>query len=504
MKKILMIILDGFGYREEEIGNAVKLSNMNFFKSLWENYPHALLKASEEYVGLPKGQFGNSEVCHQVIGLGHKVKQKITIINEQLDSKEIINNVSFQDMINHVSIYNSTLHLMGLVSDGGVHSHIEYMKKTIRLLKEMGIKKIIFHAITDGRDTYRTSSQKYLDDIDNLLKEENIGKIGSIVGRFYAMDRDNKWERTKVYYDLLTENKGFKVKNYNVAINACYKKGITDEFLPPLLLDDDIAFKENDALLWLNFRPDRARQILNSLTHLKFYDFRVNRINNFKVYTMFKQDDVPNVKPLFEISHEDLYPIGKYFSELGLTQARIAETEKYSHVTYFFNSELAKEFEGQDNFLVSSPKVDTYDKTPLMSAREVTNKVKDALEKDYDFILVNYANPDMLGHTGNLEATIEGLNGLDKLLEDVVNTAEDNFYKIFILADHGNCDEMLNDKGEVITTHSLAEVPFILTDKSVVLKEKGDLTMVAPTLLKYMDNALPKSMEDAKDLFIEE
>ena len=504
MKKILMIILDGFGYREEEIGNAVKLSNMNFFKSLWENYPHALLKASEEYVGLPKGQFGNSEVCHQVIGLGHKVKQKITIINEQLDSKEIINNVSFQDMINHVSIYNSTLHLMGLVSDGGVHSHIEYMKKTIRLLKEMGIKKIIFHAITDGRDTYRTSSQKYLDDIDNLLKEENIGKIGSIVGRFYAMDRDNKWERTKVYYDLLTENKGFKVKNYNVAINACYKKGITDEFLPPLLLDDDIAFKENDALLWLNFRPDRARQILNSLTHLKFYDFRVNRINNFKVYTMFKQDDVPNVKPLFEISHEDLYPIGKYFSELGLTQARIAETEKYSHVTYFFNSELAKEFEGQDNFLVSSPKVDTYDKTPLMSAREVTNKVKDALEKDYDFILVNYANPDMLGHTGNLEATIEGLNGLDKLLEDVVNTAEDNFYKIFILADHGNCDEMLNDKGEVITTHSLAEVPFILTDKSVVLKEKGDLTMVAPTLLKYMDIALPKSMEDAKDLFIEE
>ena len=504
MKKILMIILDGFGYREEENGNAVKLSNMNFLKSLWENYPHSLLKASEEYVGLPKGQFGNSEVCHQVIGLGHKVKQKITIINEQFDNKEIINNVSFQDMINHVSIYNSTLHLMGLVSDGGVHSHIEYMKKTIRVLKEMGIKKVIFHAITDGRDTYRTSSQKYLDEIDNLLKEENIGKIGSIVGRFYAMDRDNKWERTKVYYDLLTENKGFKIKNYNVAINACYKKGITDEFLPPLLLDDDVAFKENDALLWLNFRPDRARQILNSLTHPKFYDFRVNRINNFKVYTMFKQDDVPNVKPLFEVSHEDLYPIGKYFSELGLTQARIAETEKYSHVTYFFNSELAKEFEGQDNYLVPSPKVDTYDKTPLMSAREVTNKVKDALEKDYDFILVNYANPDMLGHTGNLEATIEGLNGLDKLLEDVVNTAEDNFYKIFILADHGNCDEMLNDKGEVITTHSLSEVPFIITDKNVILKEKGDLTMVAPTLLKYMDIALPKSMEDAKDLFIEE
>ena len=504
MKKILMIILDGFGIREEENGNAVKLSNMEFFKSLWENYPHSLLKASEEYVGLPKGQFGNSEVCHQVIGLGHNVKQKITIINDAVESKEIMDNVSFQDMVSHVNMYDSTLHLMGLTSDGGVHSHIAYMKKIIPLLKEAGIKKIVFHAITDGRDTNQKSSIKYLDEINNVLIENNIGKIGTIIGRYYAMDRDNKWERTKVYYDLVCENKGYRINNYVNAINACYKKGITDEFLPPLLLENDISFKENDALLWLNYRPDRARQILNSLTHPKFYDFRVNRVNNFKVYTMFKQDDVPNVKSLFEVSLNDLYPIGKYFSELGLTQARIAETEKYAHVTYFFNSELSKEFAGQDNYLVASPKVATYDQTPLMSAREVTNNVKNALEKDYDFILVNYANPDMLGHTGNLDATIEGLKGLDKLLEDVVNTAEDNFYKVFILADHGNCDEMINEKGEVITTHSLAEVPFIITDKNVVLKENGDLTMVAPTLLKYMDIAIPKSMEQTKNLFIEE
>ena len=504
MKKILMIILDGFGMRDEENGNAVKLSNMEFFNSLWENYPHALLKASEHYVGLPDGQFGNSEVCHQVIGLGHKVKQKITMINEAIEDKSINDNVEFQDMINHVNMYDSTLHLMGLTSDGGVHSHIGYMKEIIKLLKENNIKKVVFHAITDGRDTFRTSSIKYLNEIDNLLKELNIGYIGTIVGRFYAMDRDNKWERTKVYYDLVTEGKGYKIKSYEIAIKSCYTKGVTDEFLPPLVLNSDVTFKENDALLWLNFRPDRARQILNSLTHPKFYDFRVNRPNNFKVYTMFKQDDVPNVKHLFELKHEDLYPIGKYFADLGLTQARIAETEKYSHVTYFFNSELAKEFEGQDNYLVPSPKVKTYDETPLMSAREVTHKVKEALEKDYDFILVNYANPDMLGHTGNLDATITSLQGLDKLLEDVCTCAEDNFYKVFILADHGNCDEMLNDKGEIITTHSLAEVPFIIIDKSLNLKRTGDLTMVAPTLLKYMDIALPKSMSETKDLFIEE
>ncbi len=504
MKKILMIILDGFGIREEEKGNAVKLANMEFFKSLYEKYPHSLLKASEHYVGLPDGQFGNSEVCHQVIGLGHKVKQKITIINEAVENKTILDNQDFQDMINHINMYDSTLHLMGLVSDGGVHSHIDYMLKIINLLKEQNVKRVVFHAITDGRDTFRRSSIKYLKQLEKTLNEANIGYIGSISGRYYAMDRDNKWERTQNYYNTIVNGEGIHVRDYENAINKCYQKDITDEFLPPMLLNPEGTIKDNDCLLWLNFRPDRARQILNALSHPKFYDFRVQRPENFKVYTMFKQEDVPNVKSFFEFNHGDLYPIGKYFSDLKLTQARIAETEKYSHVTYFFNSELSKQFEGQDNFLVPSPKVATYDMTPLMSAREVTRNVKEALEHDYDFILVNYANPDMLGHTGNLEATIEGLKGLDKLLEDVVTTAEDNFYKVFILADHGNCDEMLTPDGEVITTHSLAEVPFIITDENVKLKEQGDLTMVAPTLLKYMDIAIPKSMEETKDLFIEE
>ena len=504
MKKILMIILDGFGMREEENGNAIKLANMEFFKSLWEEYPHSLLEASEEAVGLPKGQFGNSEVCHQVIGLGHKVKQKITIINEEIDTNNILNNTSFQEMVNHVNMYNSTLHLMGLVSDGGVHSHINYMVKIIPLLKKQGIKKIVFHAITDGRDTSRMSSIKYLDEIDNLLKSEELGYIGTISGRFYAMDRDNKWDRTNKYYDLVMNNKGFKVRNYKDAINVCYKKGITDEFIPPIMVHDDIEIKDNDCLLWLNYRPDRARQILNAITDPTFKEFRTRKLNNFNVYNMFAQSDVVNVKSLFVFDQGDLYPIGKYFSDLHLTQARIAETEKYSHVTYFFNSELSKQFENQDNYLVPSPKVATYDMTPLMSAKEVTKNVISALEKDYDFILVNFANPDMLGHTGNLNATIESLKGLDSLLKKVLTAADENFYKVFLLSDHGNCDEMIDEKGEVITTHSLAKVPFIITDKNVTLKEAGDLTMVAPTLLKYMDIAIPKDMEETKSLFIEE
>lgn len=504
MKKILMVILDGFGIREEEKGNAIKLANMEFFNSLWEKYPHSVLKASEHYVGLPDGQFGNSEVCHQVIGLGHKVKQKITIINESVEEKTILDNPDFQDMINHINMYDSTLHLMGLVSDGGVHSHIDYMLKIIKLLKELNVKKVVFHAITDGRDTFRQSSIKYLNQLENTLNEANIGYIGSICGRYYAMDRDNKWDRTEKYYNMIVNGEGIFINDYEIAINKCYNKDITDEFLPPMILNYDATIKENDALLWLNFRPDRARQILNALSHPKFYDFRANRPENLKVYTMFKQEDVPNVKSFFEFTHDGLYPIGKYFSDLKLTQARIAETEKYSHVTYFFNSELSKEFEGQDNFLVPSPKVATYDMSPVMSAREVTRNVKEALEHNYDFILVNYANPDMLGHTGNLEATIDGLKMLDKLLEDVITCAEDNFYKVFILADHGNCDEMLSPNGEVITTHSLSEVPFIITDENIKLKPNGDLTMVAPTLLKYMDIAIPKSMEESKDLIIEE
>ena len=502
MKKILMIILDGFGIRENEHGNAVKLADMTYFNSLLDKYPNALLEASGEYVGLPEGQFGNSEVCHEVIGLGKKIKQKITVINEEIFTKRILENEEFNNLLETTKKNKSTLHLMGLTSDGGVHSHLGYVLKLIPLLKERGIKKIIFHAITDGRDTYIKSSLKFINEVDNLLRSEKLGFVGTICGRYYAMDRDNKWDRTQKYYDLVMKTKGFKVIDYNLAINNCYKKNITDEFLPPMLVTDDACIKKEDTLLWFNFRPDRARQILSALTNPDFPEFKTDFQVN--AWNMFEVNDVTNIHTLFELPRENIYPIGKYFSDLKITQARIAETEKYSHVTYFFNAELSKKFPLCDNYLVESPKVPTYDQTPLMSATDVTRKVKSAINKNYDFILVNYANPDMLGHTGNLKATIESLKGLDKLLEYIVNYSIDNFYKVFILADHGNCDEMLTDNDEIITTHSLSKVPFIITDDNLKLKKSGDLTNVAPTLLDYMDIAIPKEMEDAKSLIIKD
>lgn len=502
MKKILMIILDGFGIRENTHGNAIKLANMNYFNSLLEKYPNSLLEASGEAVGLPEGHFGNSEVCHEVIGLGKKIKQKITVINEEVFTKRIFLNEEFNNLIETTKNNKSTLHLMGLTSDGGVHSHIGYVLKLIPLLKEKGIKKIVFHAITDGRDTYIKSSIKFIKEVDSLLRSEKLGYVGTICGRYYAMDRDNNWDRTKKYYDLIMNNNGFKVIDYELAINNCYKKNITDEFLPPMLITDDACIKPDDTLLWFNFRPDRARQILSSLTNPEFNEFKTSFIVNS--WNMFEVNDVTNIHTLFELPKEDIYPIGKYFSDLKITQARIAETEKYSHVTYFFNAELSKKFPLCDNYLVESPKVATYDMTPLMSATDVTRKVKSAINKNYDFILVNYANPDMIGHTGNLNAAIEALQGLDKLLEYIVNYSIDNFYKVFILADHGNCDEMLTDNDEIITTHSLSKVPFIITDDSIKLKKNGDLTNVAPTLLNYMDIAIPKQMEDAKSLIIDE
>ena len=502
MKKILMIILDGFGYREDAHGNAIQMADMQFFKSLWEKYPHSLLEASGEYVGLPEGQFGNSEVCHEVIGLGKKIKQKITVINEDVQTKRILNNEVFQELITRTRKNKSTLHLMGLVSDGGVHSHIDYILKLIPILKEQGIKKIVFHAITDGRDTYVRSSIKYLRKIEDALKENKVGYLGTICGRYYAMDRDNKWDRTQKYYDLVINEKGFKVSDYELAINNCYKKNITDEFLPPIVVNEVAKINQGDTLLWLNFRPDRARQILSALTNPEFENFKTKY--QVDAWNMFEVADVSNVHTLFEIPKEDLYPIGKYFSDLKISQARIAETEKYSHVTYFFNAELSKKFPGCDNYLVDSPKVPTYDEVSLMSAEDVTRKVKSAINKNYDFILVNYANPDMIGHTGNLNAAIKALKGIDKLLEYIVNYSLDNFYKVLILSDHGNCDEMLNENNEIITTHSMSKVPFIITDENIKLKKNGDLTNVAPTLLNYMDIAIPKEMGDSKSLIVEE
>lgn len=503
MKKVIMVILDGFGLNDSEYGNAIKQTNMECFNELYAEYPHSVLQASGEYVGLPDDQFGNSEVGHLTIGAGKKLVQDITVCNDNIGSSAIEHNEKLINFLETIENNGGVLHLMGLVSDGRVHSDIKYMKKLIIHLKNMGVKKLYFHAITDGRDTGIKTSINYLRDLENTMKENELGKIGTICGRYYAMDRDNKWDRTKVYSDLIFHGKGVKIRSYANGIEACYKRNITDEFLVPIILDEDSTIKDNDGVLWLNFRGDRARQILTVLKDEEFNEYKALSPKNINVLTLVPVPNTKNLDHLFD-NNEDIYSLGVYFSDLGLRQARIAETEKYAHVTFFFNGGDKTKLKGCDNFLIPSPKVSTYDLEPPMSVREVTKQTIKCIEKDYDFILVNFANPDMLGHTGNLEATKSSLSVVDECLKEIVEAVDNNFYKLIITADHGNCDQMLTKDGEIITTHSTNPVPFIIRDKHVSLKHKGDLSQIAPTILKYMDIAIPKEMRDTKTLFNEE
>lgn len=501
MKKVLTIVLDGFGLRNSKNGNAVKLANMPTFRSLWNEYPHCQLLASEEAVGLEKGQMGNSEVGHTTIGAGRLIKQNFMQINDMFKNKEIFTNEAFVELVNYAKKENKPIHLMGLVSDGKIHSHIGFIIDMIEALHQEQVTNVYLHAITDGRDTSPTVSYKYIKEVDDLLRKYNMGFVVSVCGRYYAMDRDKKWERTEFYSKLVTENIGANVNNLEESINYCYQKNVTDEFLPPIIVNGGKKIEDGDILLWLNYRPDRAKQILTVLTDKEFKEYNTKKYNKLKCYTFYPIEEAKNSKHFLEIPKIE-NALGVYLSNLGLSQARIAETEKYAHVTYFFDGGKELNLEKCDRFLIPSPKVATYDLKPSMSANEVTARCLDCLEKDYDFIFMNFANPDMVGHTGNLNAAIEALEVLDKCLAKIIKSAEENYYTVIILSDHGNCDEMLDDNNNVVTSHSLYPVPFIITDKKVKL-ENGNLTQVAPTILKYMDIALPKEMKSTKPLIID-
>jgi len=499
MKKILTVILDGFGMREEEYGNAIKLAHPNNFNNLWKKYPHSLLSASEEFVGLEHGQFGNSEVGHLTIGAGRKIKQPIDLMKEfiydQMDQNEI-----YKEMIESIKQENKRIHIMGLFSDGKVHSDIKQIIKTYEKLVEQGAKKIYFHIITDGRDTEPKKSQEFIKKINIEIEKTGIGKIATVCGRYFAMDRDHKWERTQKYYDLVTRGMGISTINVENTIDVLYGKGITDEFLQPILVSPEGLIKNDDILLWMNYRTDRARQILSTFVNAEQKELKTYNIFP-KVYTFVPIDkNIKTTHFLKDILVEN--PLGIYLSKLGLSQARIAETEKYAHVTFFFDGEYNGPIEGSSKYLIPSPKVATYDMKPEMSAVEVTKKVIACMEKDIDFILVNYANPDMVGHTGKLDATIKAIMTVDLCLGKIIEQAEENFYKVIILADHGNADMMLNENNQPITTHSISKVPFIITDEKIKLKSNGDLTQVAPTILEYMDIAIPKEMKETESLLI--
>lgn len=501
LKKILTIIFDGFGYREKEYGNAIKLANMpNYDKFVSEN-PHSLLQASGSYVGLPEDQFGNSEVGHMTIGAGRVLEQQETILDKFFFEHRIEDNEQFAEMIMGVKENDSALHLMCLISDGGVHSHIKYLLETLRILKKYELNKVYIHGITDGRDTKADVAKTFVKEIENVIKETKVGVLASICGRYYAMDRDNKWDRTKVYYDLIVNGKALRSDNIYTSIDDAYKKNVTDEYLPPFLLDSKAIIKNKDRVFWLNFRSDRARQIGCVLTNPDFSEFYTQKMSDLKYYSLYEIDKSVKSIPLLE-TMDVKNPLGRYLGELGLTQARIAETEKYAHVTYFFDGNYKGNIDGCDKFLIPSPQVATYDLQPEMSAIDVTKKAIRCLEKDYDFILVNFANPDMVGHTGNLEASIKAVEVIDLCLGKLLEYADNNFYTVLLLSDHGNVDIMLDENGEKVTTHTMSPVQIIISDKKVTLTD-GTLANVAPTILDYMDIALPEEMKDSKSLIKE-
>lgn len=501
MKKVLTIILDGFGYREEEHGNAIKMAKMDNFNKLWNEYPHTTLFASEEPIGLKEGQFGNSEIGHMTIGAGRVVRSSNVLVDNFIEN-ELATNEDFLNLIEEYKESPRKIHLMGMASDKDVHSNINHLLAIFKLLAENDVKDIYFHIITDGRDTEVDVSYTYIKMIEEKIKEYSVGSIASVCGRYYAMDRDKKWDRTKQYYDLVTRGIGISSTNIEKSIENSYKRKTTDEFINPIISDKDGLIKNGDMLIWTNFRADRSRQILTSLMDLNFEEFATFKMPDLKVYSFLPLDK--HIKTINFIPGEGVEnPLGIYLSQLGLTQARIAETEKYAHVTYFFDGMYEGKIDKCDKFLLPSPKVATYDLQPQMSAIEVTKKTIACMEKDYDFILVNFANPDMVGHTGNLEAAVKACISVDICLGKLLEEAEENFYKVIVLSDHGNIDTMLDENNAPVTTHTLEKVPFIIMDKHLELKKSGAITQVAPTILDYMDIAKPKEMADTESLIME-
>lgn len=497
MKKILTIILDGFGYKEEEKGNAIKAANMTNFNELWNKYPHALLGASEEYVGLSSGQPGNSEVGHMTIGAGRLLKQNEILVNDFFLNPDMEN----KNVLKLLENKDKDIHIMGLCSDGNIHAGVDDFINMFEFLVNNGFSKIHFHLITDGRDTGVKASCKYIKMIKNAIKKNKCGDIATVAGRYYAMDRDENWDRTKAYYDLVINKKGLSSLDIERSIKNSYEKGITDEFIKPIVCSNNMI-KNGDVIMWMNYRADRAKQILSSIVNWSTFEgFSVGNMKDTLVFSFLPVDKKIKTFNLIEPTTVK-NSLGLYLSELDFTQARIAESEKFPHITYFFDGGVDGKIKGCEKYHIPSPSVATYDLKPEMSCIEVTKRVILSMNNDFDFILVNFANPDMVGHTGNMEATTKACMAIDLCLGKIMEKAEDNFYKVIILADHGNADTMINEDGSICTTHTTSLVPFIICDDKITLKSTGSLVNVAPTILDYMDIAIPKEMEDTESLII--
>ena len=494
MKKVLLCVLDGVGLSKIKDGNALINANKPNIDYLMKEYPNKGINASGTFVGLPDGQMGNSEVGHLTIGAGRIIYQSLELINRAIKDESFYSNESFLNAIRHAKENNSKLHIMGLLSDGGVHSHINHIKALLKLCKKEDFSNVYFHIFTDGRDTFKESSISYIDDLNNEINELEIGKICTISGRYYAMDRDKRWDRLKKCYDVIVNNTGNKCDDYKKYITDSYEKGITDEFIEPVIIDETGKIEENDSIIWANFRPDRAIQILRSLVDPNFDGFDRKIFNNLYLTTMMYVSD--DVKSDIAFKKEIIdNTLGIYLSKLGKKQLRIAETEKYAHVTYFFDGGRDLDLNLCDRVLIPSPKVATYDLKPEMSAREITSNLLEKMDNNYDFIFLNFANGDMVGHTGNYDMTKKAIETIDEMIGKLYKKCVEDEYLFIITADHGNAEEMIDENGNVVTSHTTNLVPFIVTDKNLNIDNVNKLSDIAPFVLNYMNLNLPDEMK---------
>lgn len=494
--KALLVILDGFGLAKDPTVSAVDKADKPFIDSLFQNNPHAKLSASGENVGLPDGQFGNSEVGHLNIGAGRIVWQELSRINKDIREGSFFENKELLRAVEKAKSKNK-IHIMGLFSDGGVHSHNDHLFALLKLCKQHSIDNVYVHAFTDGRDTSPNGALNYTREFNAQAKQVGVGELASIVGRYYAMDRDNRWERIKLAYDLLVHGKGEKHDSATEALQSSYNDGVTDEFIKPIVIDDSSQsrIEKDDTVIFYNIRGDRAREISRALNEPNFDEFETEPLGLH--YTTFTSYD-----STFEFAQVAYPPqtldntIGEWISKQGLRQFRIAETEKYPHVTYFFNGGVETPNEGEERNVIPSPKVATYDLQPEMNAELVADSLCEQLATEkHNFVVLNFANPDMVGHTGVMEAAIKAVETIDTQLKRVIETANEHGYRSLIIADHGNADCMIKEDGSPHTAHTTALVPVILVNypDKVHLKD-GILADVSPTLLKLMGLPQPPEM----------
>lgn len=498
-KKVILIIMDGWGIATNPKVSAIDKANTPFIDSLYEKYPHAKLEASSLAVGLPEGQMGNSEVGHMNIGAGRIVYQDLVKINLAIESKSIYNEETLLEAFSYAKTNNKNVHLIGLVSDGGVHSHINHIKGLCSMAAENKVSKVFIHAFLDGRDTDPKGGIHYIKDLNQHLKK-STGVIASAIGRYFAMDRDNRWERVKLAYDLMVKGEGKKTTDIEHSIIDSYNEGVTDEFIKPLVATDtqgNILAKiaPGDVVISFNFRTDRGREITMALSQKDFHEQDMHKLDLYYVTMTNYDDSFQNVKVVFDKDNLN-NTLGEVLEKAGKKQIRIAETEKYPHVTFFFSGGREQPFEGESRLLCPSPKVATYDLQPEMSARDIRDKIIPELKKkEVDFVCLNFANADMVGHTGDFSAAVKAVETVDQCTEAVVKEALAQGYTSIVIADHGNADMMINEDGSPNTAHTTSLVPFIVVDKDFKgpLKD-GKLGDLAPTILKLMGVKQPEDM----------